>query len=931
MHHQAYTLDEGELPDLDVRLTPRPSDESARTALHGTWRFAPGPDDAPPAAPDWRRHEVPNQWNTRGYEVESGRGWYRREFRVPEAWRDGRIILRFDGAYSDAVVSVNGERIGDHVGGYTPFEFDVTDAVDPGPDNVVTVGVAEGSVADDTSQASPGAGLVRNVTLFRVPDCHLADVDVRTSLGDVAEVTVETAVRNAGETAADAQWEVTLTAPDGAVAATVDERVEGVPAGETRTTTATVTLDEFVAWNPEQPRQYEVTVALDAGERERVAQSVGLREVTVDGDQLRLNGESVTLRGVNWREADADRGISVAAAATRRDAERLREANVNYVRTGHHPPSEAFVEACDELGIVIEMEAPIAFMRFENSHRADDPSFREPLCRQALEIVARDKNHPSVCVWSIANESDWGSNLEAIARVVKRADPTRPVTFNWGMYRDDAAGVVDVANHHYPALRDSQVSLDDFVDFDRPVLFDEFAHTYCYDGRELATDPGLRDDYVRVLEACWDAVTDLDAFTGAAIWAGLDHHTPEYRWGVVDRHGRKRPEHWHVKKVYAPVTLVDATWTADGVTVELANGSTFADLADRRVEWTTDGERGTVAMAAAPGESDRATLPVPDAETVTLRVLHPAGFAINEFAIRRDENDGAEADVEPSPAMRESDTEVAVETDAGTLTVDRNGGHVTLRTPDGTTVADGLPALVATPPQSDISVPPEYGRPMSGRLSPWRCESVSVRDDGAVEIEGGYYYDTIDAASGSFVVRPRADGFEVAYDFTVHEERSAREVGLVLPLSPSLDRLSWDRDARWSTYPDDHIGRREGTARAFGARDAVDGDADTLDRTRPWAASATSRGTNDFRSTKRNVRTAAVTDDDGRGVVVHGNGDQHVRCAAGDDATDLFVLDRSLAGVGLELLDRYELLNEDPTVEEGERLVGSVSLALRAE
>jgi len=922
-----------ETTDRDPGFVPRPIDNNARRSLNGHWAFAPGPADSPPGeAADWRRHEVPNQWNTQGYEVPDGsRGWYRRTVTVPPSWLEGRVFLRVGAAYSDAVVRVNNETIGSHVGGYTPFEFDVTEALNPGDSNVITVGVAEASRADDISQASPGAGIVRGVSLFAVPACHLTDVDVRTTLDDeTATVTIAATVRNANESGTDATWHMSLSGPDGETIRTSEDRVSLEP-GESCDVQAALDVTDPVTWDPERPRLHDISVSLhEEGECHKVTERVGLREVTVEGNQLLVNGESITLRGVNWRESDAEGGIAVPEAATRRDAEALRAANVNYVRTGHHPPSEAFVEACDELGIIVEMEAPIAFLRFENEHLADDPAYRDVLCRQAVEIVARDKNHPSVCIWSLANESDWGENFQAVANAVRAADPTRPVTFNWGMYLDDAEEAVDIANHHYPALRDSKVDTEDFRDFDRPVLFDEFAHTYCYDGRELATDPGLRDDYVRVLEACWDEVTDLDACAGAAIWAGLDHHTPEFRWGVIDRHRCERPEYWHVKKVYAPVTVSDPTWGPEGLTVTVHNGATFADLAERTLTWSADGEEGAIDATAAPGESIQVSLPVPEtAEDATLRVLHPAGFAVNVFDFHRDPDP---APVKPigdaNPTVSRTDAEVTVRTEAGTLSVDRRGGAVTIAPLDGEPVVSGLFAVIATPPQDDVSVPPAYGRPMNGRLSPWRCEDVTATEDGAVEIAGGYYYDTINVASGQFRVEPEGDAFVISSEFELHEDREMRELGISLSLSPALDTLSWTRDARWRGYPEDHVGRPRGTAHAATERAT---DASDLDRTRSWAGSASERGTRDFRSTKRNVHVARLTDSDGRGVEILGDGESHVRFAADDDATRVAVLNRSLAGVGLELLDRHALLDEDPTVPAGTTLSESVTLRVHGQ
>ncbi|MFB6137137.1 MAG: glycoside hydrolase family 2 TIM barrel-domain containing protein [Halobacteriaceae archaeon] len=1023
LDQSAFTLDEAEIPDPPAPYTPVPAggtDGVGVRSLDGTWRFAPGPVDAPPGdAADWRRHEVPGQWNHAGYEVGDGeRGWYRRELRVPDAWAGSRVRVRFEAVQSDCVVSVGGERVAAHEGGYTPFEVDVTEQVRPGDAVSLAVGVREHSTADEMAQWSLGGGITRGVALFAVPACHVRALDVTTTVetgrasggrrgpaessppgddppaatGDhrpPATVTVDATVLNAGETPVDdATVGVSLDDPSGDPAGTATAALsEPLSPGEARSLTARIDLDAAATWDPERPRLHDLTVSLSSGgDRTVYEEPVGVREVDVDGSRLLLNGEPLTLRGVDYRECAPGHGQAVPPRLARRDAELFRAANVNYVRTGHHPTSTAFLEACDELGIVVEVEPPVSGVRFGRARRAEDPAFRDLLCRVVGEAVQRDRNRPSVCIWSLANESEWGPNFEAVARMVAHLDPTRPTTFNWGMYLADDEGFCDVANHHYPALRDSRVDLADLEELDRPLLFGEFAHLYSYNGEELGADPGLRDDYGRLFEAAWARVTDLDAFAGAAIWAGVDHLDPEYRWGLLDVHRRPRPEYHHVTEVYAPVQLADVAWPAgvrgdagdgrpadtnaddarDTVAVTLENRSTFADLAEREVSWRADdagGSReagGTLDVSAPPG--DRVTVALPDDAAAAVRdggdlhlaVTLPAGFTIAEFALAPGETEapagdgrfdapavgrrGRHAGGEPTAAGATDDPDVAVDdpvpvaadrtddavtlsTPDWTLDVSRYNGEVQLDTPAGDPVLDGIPAVSVTTLEPEISSPPRYVGARGHRLRPWRCGTVDLTDDGrGVRVEGGYHYDTLDVAHGAFELRATDDGgLAVRYGFDLVEDQAARQVGLAVTAPRECDRLDWERDARWSAYPDDHVGRPSGTATPFPGG-TVDDDVARLDSTRPWAADATDRGCNDFRSTKHHVTAASLTAPDGRGLAVEGDGTQHVRAAVGRGGVDLLVLDRSLAGTGLALLDRHALLGEVPTVEAGSRV-----------
>ncbi|WP_436923916.1 glycoside hydrolase family 2 TIM barrel-domain containing protein [Halosimplex amylolyticum] len=923
-----------------ICLTPLPESDAV-VSLSGSWRFTAAPPTEPPASEaDWRTHEVPGLWSAHGFEVDEDAGevgWYRREFRVPTG-RAGRTKLRFGAVYSRAVVWVNGERVGDHEGGYTPFEVDVTDAVSSG-ENRVSVAVRESSRAADLDWGNVTGGITRDVTMFSVPDVHAARYHVETDLGDESATVraLLTVVNEGAETASGPSLDLSVTGPDGQPVTATERSLEDLGPGASRELVLELAVDDTQRWTPESPSLYTVHCGVAAdGNRVESVRRTGIREVGVTENEICVNGTPVTLRGVNWEEVDPDRGALVSAARTRRDAERLRKANVNYVRTHTQPPTEAFLDACDELGILVQVELPFTFLRNDTADRADDAAYRETMVETALETVARDRSHPSVFVWSLANESEWGENFEAVAEAVAAADPTRLRTFNWAEYRDEDAHRCSVGNHHYPEMRvPGSLTAADFEDGDRPVLFDEFAHVYCYNHRELATDPGLRDDWGRFFEPIWETVRAADSVAGGAVFAGIDHAHPEFRWGILDAHRRERPEYWHLRKVYAPVRATVAERAADGLVVELANRRDFESLADCRIEWDRGSESGTVVADIPPGERGDLAIPVAptEEEHVELRVVDGEGFVLDEYRFAGGDLPSPPADLDAgtvsagaggTDGVRDGADGGAgsfvLDAGAASWSVDGETGRVAAPASRGSTL-DGVPTPVLTPLEAGRTGEHREAEPFDGRVDDWTVDAVAIADGQALRLEG-----TGDAVDARVTLRPATDGWvRLSYDLSVTADRSAREVGIALDLAPDFETLSWERDARWTVYPDDHVGRPEGVAEAFPSGERP-GDRER-DFTLPWSRDATPRGSNDFRSAKRNVRRASLTDGES-GLELRAGGDAHLRAAVTGDAVRLFVLARSLAGSGGEWFDRNATVGEDPGLAAGDSVSGCIDLRI---
>ncbi|UZJ66546.1 hypothetical protein OKW96_13245 [Sphingobacterium sp. KU25419] len=193
------------------------------------------------------------------------------------------------------------------------------------------------------------------------------------------------------------------------------------------------------------------------------------RELEVRGNQFLVNGKPIKLRGVNRHEVMPLRGRSLEGDIWAKDVKLFREANVNYIRTSHYPPDERLLEACDELGMFVEVEAPFCWAH-ETAVKKED--MYPLLVNQHIEMVNRDKSHPSIIMWSLGNESNlYKEYFKEAGEVIKKMDPSRPRIFSqWGPDADN--GELEVTNHHYPGPSGP----DMYRNSKRPVTFDEYIH-----------------------------------------------------------------------------------------------------------------------------------------------------------------------------------------------------------------------------------------------------------------------------------------------------------------------------------------------------------------------------------------------------------------------------------------------------------------------
>jgi beta-galactosidase len=933
--------------------------------LDNDWRFAPDP---PPdfwksdfKDQGWSPVSVPAHFEMQGFRSLEGVGGYRKRFRAPRG--DGRLKLRFEGVYSGAEVWVNGRRLAYHEGGALPFEVDITDATHAG-ENLLAMRVTQHTVVSDQLDKMseyadfPLAGIMRPVYLFRVPPVHIGALALSTTFDAEyrdAKLSARVGVLNESlEPIAQGTLEFQLSDPEGKPVPLVRQPTP-VAAGPWERGEALVVLDIARPrhWEAEHPNCYRLEAILKSNGRvlDRVTQRIGFRQTQVSGGQLLINGRPVKIRGTCHHDSHPLLGRAVTGDLERQDLELMKEANLNSLRTSHYPPLPELLDIADELGIYVEDEGSFCWTA---SVSADDLRVTPRIMQLNAELLARDRNHPSVFMWSVCNESDFGYGFERSHEWMRRADPSRP---DGGSYD---RGSLELLARHNPI---SITGIAEVQKVNKPVLWDE---SWCIfqgifgDIAEMWLDPGMRDYYAEPLPAIYERMMRAKSIAGTQIWAwsddifcvpnrGLEYgrgttrsHFIEnqYRlpgrglvgdapWGVVDGWRRKKPEFWITKKLHSPVKLKEGSISlpASGEMIRLAaeNQYDFTDLSELRVEWQIGKDRG-LARASGPAhqvgqiEVELRQRPVAG-QVLELKIHDRPGRVVDayRFPFGHAHEDPPKLR-RPAPAplrilhenvLAGPGTRVAGN-DFDLLFDDASGG---LRRG----VAFGQ-ALLLEFPQIHLLPAAEPLRSLPGPMT-WRLQKFEVQPVGAnvrVWLQGAYEhleggYELIITSEGALTV-------QAAFKYS-GEKLLVREAGLVLSVPRDCDYLRWQRRAEWSVYPDDHIGRPLGQTRAFSAHP------DQLPPTWAWKLDNSPMGCNDFRSTKRHVCWASLAYPEGPGVWLESDGTQHVRAEVQSDRIALHINDW-FGGTHSGLWEWTSNYGEGKTIAPGETIKSTVRLRL---
>ena len=846
-----------------------------RLSLDGRWRFQllSRPEDSPVAV--WGEAEVPGLWTMAGTSdvphytnvqmpfggrppeipASNPTGIYERDFEVPAAWAGHRVVLHVGAAESVLIVALNGVEIGIGKDSHLASEFDLTAHLRPGSNSLrlTVVKWSDATYVEDQDQWWHG-GISRPVFLFATGLVHLADIKAICGLADDLQTgtldltvrvglpagmlergwTVEAHLDGAGEplsgavSATDPRalegWTrddqhliylaasgIAMSAEESARWATVYRRMAPPLDG---LVTWRIDLPEIESWSAERPRLYALRVVLrmPTGEvAEETTIKVGFRRVEIRGLDLLINGRRVFFRGVNRHDFDQHTGRVISVESMRADLVQMKQFGFNAVRTSHYPNDPAFLDLADELGVYVIDEADIESHAFQST-LCDDSRYLNQWVTRVSRMAERDKNHPSVILWSLGNESGHGLNHDAAAAWLRGYDSSRPLHYEGAIRYDwtSAQVVSDITCPMYPPIsaivEHARSGLQRY-----PLIMCEYSHA-------MGNSNGTLAEY-------WDAIESTPGLQGGFIWEWWDHglvqRLPDgtQRWAYGGDFGdtpndgnfvadgmnwpdrRPKPAMWEARALFAPVAI---TLTAPGE-LTVTNRQHFVDLGWLRATWelAVDGlvaaEGAFVGPAIAPGETANvglagwpAPLPSGTAGWLTTRWFTvedqdwaPAGFEI--AALQAPVEVPAFAPVTSEPA---SGANPPVD-DAGNLV------H---------------PSLAAAPALALWRAPTDNDRigGMAERWTAWGLERLGRR---LVSLERdsprATIVDEVTTGSGIVVRHERiatslADGgirVEERVVIPVELEDLAR-VGTVLELTAGHERVEWFGTGPHETYPD---------------------------------------------------------------------------------------------------------------------------------
>ncbi|WP_416194314.1 glycoside hydrolase family 2 TIM barrel-domain containing protein [Sphingomonas mollis] len=775
-----------------LAITRDPSRSSRFVSLDGAWKFAFSAD-ADRAPKDffrtdydvsrWKDIKVPADWQAEGYDqprynnitypfpanrpliphATNPVGSYRRDMTMPAGWAGQDVILHIGAAGSAYYVWVNGERVGYSEDSKLPSEFDVTRFVRPGR-NTVAIQIyrwSDGSYLEDQDFWRV-SGIERSVWMMATPKARIADTGVTAGLANgYRDGTLDVALDLTG---AARGMTARATVLDGT--RTVLTRAAPV-AGATLHLTGAV--PGVRAWTAETPSLYTLLVELvDAQGRvvQATARRIGFRDVAIRGGVVTVNGRPIMIRGVNRHEHDPETFHVISEASMRRDIELMKRANINALRTSHYPNDERLYDLADEYGLYVMDEANIeshGYLINARRHDVDrtkseigyDPAWRAAQVSRVVNMVERDKNHPSIIFWSLGNESGNGPNFEAAAAAARALDPTRLISFlGWTQLEDHRPNpFVDIYAPMYDTV-DQMVDYAKHTEFKQPMIQCEYAHMQGNSGGNLI-------DY-------WNAIyAHPDRLQGGFIWDWVDQSMYRYDkagrryWGDGGEYGPNpggeiefgdgliqpdrtpNPALFELEKVYSPIQFADVDAKAGRIVV--INRHDFRDLSGFAFDWevTADGRsiaKGNlprIATAARARETVSLALPRPTQAPgvdyqLTIRArakadsipLVPAGQVVGweQFAL----GDAPAVPRAVTGAVRVAESAAAITLSAGqaSLTIDRRTGLVDgYRAGGATLLAGGAPNFYRAPTDNDL------GTGSDEKQAVWRAMSERRRVD----------------------------------------------------------------------------------------------------------------------------------------------------------------------------------------------------------
>lgn len=617
-------------------------------SLNGLWKFhwVRDPADKPEGFEqvkyddrEWVDFPVPGNWEVHGYgypiyldekypftttwpkvpEQYNPVGSYRRSFTVPENWEGQNINLYFGAVKSALYLWVNGKFVGFSQGSKTPAEFDVTEYVSAG-ENTIALQIYRWSDASyiESQDMLRLSGIEREVYLYARPQIQIRDLFARGGLDEqYKDGLLSTDIKVVNQEDGPQEVQVQVRLYDLQQAHTlVYEGTEKVSlaSSEEKTLSFEKNIPSVKQWSAENPNLYHLEIILRSARGqvlETVADQIGFRSVEIKNGQLLVNGKAIYIRGVDRHETHPLTGHVIDEAVMLQDIQLMKQYNINAVRSSHYPNHPKWYDLCDRYGLYVIDEANIESHPLANSEETqigNEMSWLPAHLDRTQSMFHRDKNHPSIIIWSLGNEAGHGKVFEATYQWLKDNDPTRPVQYEPA----EEADYTDIFCPMYPRLE----KLVNYAQSSpsRPAIMIEYCHA-------MGNSVGNLQDY-------WDAIETYPALQGGFIWDwvdqaleytnengvkylayGHDYH-PDLPTdgnflnnGLVNPFREPHPHLYEVKKVYEPIKFKAIDLTE--LKFELFNKQFFVGTSDLNIHWSlredgveiASGNKGVISTA----------------------------------------------------------------------------------------------------------------------------------------------------------------------------------------------------------------------------------------------------------------------------------------------------------------------------------------------
>lgn len=507
--------------------------------LNGKWKFkwVPKPADRPSDfykpeydVANWDEIPVPSNWQMYGYGIpiylntdyafgvvnppyiphdNNPVGSYRRDISIPDSWAGREIFIHFAGVKSAFYIWVNGKKVGYSQDSMTPAEFNITSYLKKG-NNVLAVEVyrwCDGSYIEDQDMWRL-SGIFRDVYLFSTPKIHIRDFFIKTDLDENyinAQLTIDVELKNYSDKNIE-DYSVETVLLDN-VGNKVGKKLSELNINIVADGKGNISLNKWVnnpgKWTAETPNLYQVILILRNGEGEIIETTeskIGFREVEIKDSLFLVNGILVLLKGTNRHEMHPRYGQHIPRETMIKDILLMKQFNINTVRNSHYPNDPYWYKLCDEYGIYLVDEANVESHGANGLLPRSNPKWTAAVVDRMKNMIQRDKNHPSIIMWSLGNEAGMGTNFFVMRDYAHKVDPSRPVHYEG--YNDAA----DVHSRMYPSIKEmlEYASGDD----KRPYFLCEYSHS-------KGNSSGGLQDY-------WDVIESNPIFFGACVWDWVD-------------------------------------------------------------------------------------------------------------------------------------------------------------------------------------------------------------------------------------------------------------------------------------------------------------------------------------------------------------------------------------------------------------------------